>query len=86
MQTKVNLDLTFQYKEGYSGILVGQCVEYPSLIVQGKTFEELKEKMMKVISAYFGKFPDEKKRILGLHGKIVDTNSWNKEQLVCKID
>ena len=86
MRTNVCLDLKYLYKEGYSGILVGQCIELPSLIVQGKTYEELNEKMQKVLSFYFEKYPKEKERILAKYGKIVDTKSWNKEQLVCSID
>ena len=41
-------------------MLVGQCVELPGLIVQGKTYDEIKAKMLKVLSEYFKKFPEEK--------------------------
>ena len=86
MENSVNLGLTFLYKEGYGGVLVGQCVKLPGLMVQGKTYDEIKAKMLKVLSEYLKKFPEEKTKILSKHGKIVDTKSWNKEQLVCTID
>lgn len=43
-----------------NGDIVGECLEIP-VVVQGKTEEEIKEKMIKAIDGYFEAFPEEKK-------------------------
>lgn len=43
--------------------LVAECMEVP-VIVEAKTIEELKEKMVKGINGYFNAFPDKKEEIL----------------------
>ena len=46
-----------------NGDIVGECLEIP-VVVQGKTEEEIKEKVSKAINGYFEAFPEEKKIIL----------------------
>lgn len=43
-----------------NGDIVGECLEIP-VVVQGKTNEEIIEKMKKAIDGYFEAFPEEKK-------------------------
>jgi predicted RNase H-like HicB family nuclease len=45
------------------GIYVGHCVEIPSVIVYGKTQQEVEAELQKAISSYFVAFPEQRKII-----------------------
>ena len=46
-----------------NGDIIGECLELP-VVVQGKTKEEVANKMKIAINGYFEAFPDEKKKMI----------------------
>lgn len=54
---------------GQDGILIGQSREYPFLIVQGRTVEELIDEMGHEIEVYFNTFPKEGEKALEKYDK-----------------
>lgn len=58
---------TLKYKEDASGMLVGQCREFPFIIVKGKTPQELGRYVKRHIDVYFRTFPDDAKKIIQTH-------------------
>jgi hypothetical protein len=87
----VELKLNMRYKEGYTGILVGQSREFPFIIVQGATVDELVREMMYETEAYFNTFPEERKKAIERYGKIVneppgeDKEGWNQKAILVPI-
>jgi predicted RNase H-like HicB family nuclease len=81
------LTTTLKYKEDGSGTLVGQCREFPFVIVKGKTLEELGKYAKRHIDVYFKTFPEEAKKIIETHGihreaKIGESETeWKHEKL-----
>lgn len=73
--------LTFntRYKPGYTGVLVGQCIQLPFIIVEAKTVKELAEKISHEMYVYFNTFPEEGKRILEQYGKVVETEEEKQQ-------
>jgi predicted RNase H-like HicB family nuclease len=53
--------LNFKVKKGYTGDIVAQCVEFPAIIVQGKTIKEISKEANTVLFAYLKAFPEEAK-------------------------
>lgn len=58
-----------KYKEAESGLLVGQCIEFPFIIVKGKTVNDLVEKVRTHVNVYFRTFPEEGMKIVNAHEK-----------------
>jgi hypothetical protein len=69
----VELTVNIRYKKGYTGMLVGQCRQLPFIIVEGKDVDELTKKVAHDMTVFFKTFPEEGKRILEEHGKIIET-------------
>ena len=69
------MELTFniRYKLGYTGVLVGQCIQLPFIIVEGKTVEELTNNVKYEMNVYFNTFPAEGKKILEQYGTTIQT-------------
>jgi hypothetical protein len=51
--------LNMRYKQGYTGILVGQCRELPFIIVEGNTPDDLVKEMAHELEVYFNTFSEE---------------------------
>jgi hypothetical protein len=75
----VALTVNIRYKQGYTGVLVGQCRELPFIIVEGKSVEELTKNVFYEMQVYFNTFPAEGKKILEEHGKIVETEEEKQQ-------
>jgi hypothetical protein len=56
--------LNMRYRKGYSDILVGQCREYPFIIVEGKTIDDLTETALHELEVYLNTFKEERKRFI----------------------
>jgi hypothetical protein len=67
----VELKVHMRYRQGYSGILVGQSIEFPFIIVQGKNVEELVHELTYETQVYFNTFPEEGEKALQKFGKII---------------
>lgn len=67
----IEFKMNMRYKQGYSGILVGQSRELPFMIVQGKTVDELIDEMLYETQVYFNTFPEEAKKVLDKHGEVL---------------
>lgn len=61
---KGKVKLNLRYKKGYSGILVGQCREYPFIIVEGKTLDDLTETALHELEVYLNTFKEERERFI----------------------
>jgi hypothetical protein len=74
---------TIKYKEDASGMLVGQCREFPFIIVKGKTPVELGRYVKRHIDVYFRTFPDDAKKIIQTHQIHPDglETGWMHEKL-----
>lgn len=59
---KLDKTFTIKYGKGHTKILVAQCVEIPSLIVQGKTVPDLLEEMADALRAFYDAFGKEEKK------------------------
>ena len=77
------LTTTIKYKEDASGALVGQCREFPFIIVKGKTVEELGRYVKRHIDVYFKTFPEEAKKTIQAHEINPDESGteWKYEKL-----
>jgi hypothetical protein len=75
----VVLTMNIRYKQGYTGVLVGQCRELPFIIVEGKSVEELTKNVFYEIQVYFNTFPTEGKKILEQYGRIVETEEAKQQ-------
>jgi hypothetical protein len=69
----VALTFNIRYKPGYTGVLVGQCIQLPFIIVEGKTVEELTNNVKYEMNVYFNTFPAEGKKILEQYGTAIQT-------------
>lgn len=69
----VTLTFNIRYKPGYTGVLVGQCIQFPFIIVEGKTVEELVKNVNYEMYVYFNTFPAEGKKILEQYGRVIQT-------------
>jgi hypothetical protein len=56
--------LNMRYKKGYTGILIGQCIEFPFVIVEGNTPDDLFKEIAHELEVYFTTFPEEGKRFI----------------------
>ena len=56
--------------------IIGECLDIP-LIVQGKTEEEIKEKMKNAIYGYFEAFPEEKRILNNSISLEIMEKKWN---------
>lgn len=65
MEFKINL----RYRKGYTDILVGQCRQFPFIIVEGHTVDELVDEILYELEAYFNTFPEQGKKALEKYGK-----------------
>ncbi|MGC1930986.1 MAG: hypothetical protein WA667_18610 [Candidatus Nitrosopolaris sp.] len=75
----VALTVNTRYKQGYTGVLVGQCIEVPFIIVEGKSVQELTNNVFYEFQVYFNTFPEEGKKILEKYGRIVQTEEEKQE-------
>lgn len=55
------------FKKGYSGILVGKCLQFPNIIVQGATLHHLTKTMTSALEGYFNTFPEEGQKAMELY-------------------
>jgi hypothetical protein len=84
--------LNFKIKKGYTGDIVGKCMEFPAIIVQGKNMTNLYNKAQKALFLYLNTFPEKRKEFLkkysspivdDLNSKVLSLNakqleeSWN---------
>jgi hypothetical protein len=91
----VALTMNMRYKLGYTRRLVGQCREFPFIIVEGKNLEELRNNLFYELEIYFNTFPKEGKKILEQYGRTVAVESeqtdkdkeegWMEKQLEMQI-
>ena len=74
---------TLKYKEDSSGMLVGQCKEFPFIIVKGRTVNELGRYVKRHIDVYFRTFPEDAKKIIQTHEIHPEEseNDWKHEKL-----
>jgi hypothetical protein len=83
------LTTTIKYKEDTSGMLVGQCREFPFIIVKGKTLEDLVEYVRRHINVYFKTFPEEAMKIiqtLGIRPESEEVEAgWKQEKMAVTI-
>jgi hypothetical protein len=68
----MQLKLTLKYKPVKSELFVGQCREFPFIIVKGKSPEDLGNQIIKHAEVYFNTFPEKAKEILSTFGKKVE--------------
>jgi predicted RNase H-like HicB family nuclease len=61
-----------RYRKGYTNVLVGQCREFPFIVIEGKTVEELRAKMTYELEAYFNTFPEQGKKATEMYGKPIE--------------
>lgn len=54
---------------------MGQCREFPFIIVKGATLNELAFKVHKDLEVYFNTFPKRAKEILEKHGDLIRPDS-----------
>ena len=54
--------LTFRVKK-QDGVYTAQCVEFPGIITEGNSKQELREMINDAVSGYFEAFLDEKSSI-----------------------
>jgi predicted RNase H-like HicB family nuclease len=80
------LTVRIKYKEAEQGVLVGQCREFPFIIVKGKTLDDLAEQVRMHINVYFKTFPEEGMKIIQTHGKAPEEKTeeleagWKQEE------
>lgn len=81
----IEFKTNMRYRRGQDDILVGQSREFPFLIVQGKTVDELVREMMHEIEVYFNTFPQERDKALERYGKTINEpqkeEGWNQEPI-----
>ena len=82
--TAMNLKLRF--KPDKSGMLVGQCKEFPFIIVKGRSTDSMADQAFKHLEIYMNNFPEEAKRILTTYGKEVVAKYKNKIIVVKKCE
>jgi len=75
----VTMTFNIRYKPGYTGVLVGQCIQFPFIIVEGKTVEELVKNVNYEMYVYFNTFPAEGKKILEQYGRVIQTEEETQE-------
>ena len=86
-----SLTITIKYKEDSSGMLIGQCREFPFIIVKGKTLEELVRYVKRHIEVYVNTFPEEANNIIQAHGTHSEAGleetetTWKHEKLTITI-
>ena len=68
MQLKVNM----KFKKVKSELFVGQCREFPFIIVKGKAPEDLGEQIYRHLEVYFNTFPEKGKEVFSTFGKKVE--------------
>jgi hypothetical protein len=72
-------------KKGYQkGILVGQCIEYPAIIVQGKTLLDIKKEIFDGLEGYFKAFPEKLQPAIEKYAALVQDQE-QREQIDRKI-
>jgi hypothetical protein len=64
-------------------MLVGQCKEFPFIIVKGKTVNELGRYVKRHIDVYFRTFPEDAKKIIQMHETHLEESEteWKHEKL-----
>ncbi|MGI0000174.1 MAG: hypothetical protein ACRD6Q_03025 [Nitrososphaeraceae archaeon] len=78
----MELKLNMKYKQIKPELFVGQCREFPFVIVKGKSVEGLKEAVFRHLEIYFNTYPAKGKEILSTFGtKIEDTASELKNEI-----
>jgi hypothetical protein len=71
-------------KRGYTGLLVGQCKEFPAVIVQGRTLLNIRSEIFDGLEGYFQAFRGENNELIEKHGVLVESQE-QKEQIDEKI-
>jgi predicted RNase H-like HicB family nuclease len=79
------LTINLRIKRGYTGILVGQCKEFPAIIVQAKTLFEIKKEIFDAFEGYFKAFPEKIQTALEKKYLILIENQEQKENMDKKI-
>jgi hypothetical protein len=75
------LTIHIRVKKGQQkGILIGQCIEYPAVIVQGKTLFDIKREMLDGLEGYFKAFPERVEGLKERDGVLVE-NQEQKNQI-----
>jgi predicted RNase H-like HicB family nuclease len=67
----VALELTFRHTKGQSGLIVGLFREFPFIVGQAKTKDELLNNLQKNLELYFNSFPAGLEK-LRKYGRIVE--------------
>lgn len=80
----VELNLGMRYKEVAKGMLVGQCRQFPFIILKGKTINELGYQLFKHVEVYMNTFPKQGKQLLEKYGKVVE--SITEEEITNEIE
>jgi hypothetical protein len=73
----VALTVNIRYKVGYTGILVGQCKEFPFIIVEGTSQRDITDKIFYELGIYLATFPNEGHKALEKYGEVIQ----NEEQI-----
>lgn len=64
--------LTFRIYEEPEGRFYTKCVEFPGIITQGDSEEELKKMILDVVDCYFDSFPTDKAKISDLKNNQIE--------------
>lgn len=80
------LTVNFRIKRGYTGILVGQCKEFPAIIVQAKTLFDMKKEIFDAFKGYFKAFPEKIQTALEKKYLILIENQEQKDNTDKRIE
>jgi hypothetical protein len=69
----------FRAKKGYTGLLVGQCNEFPAIIVQGKTLLDLRKELLDGLNWYLKAFPQRKQEMIEKYAILIQSEEQIKQ-------
>jgi predicted RNase H-like HicB family nuclease len=77
----LELTVSLKYKQVNEELFVGQCLEFPFIIVKGKTIMNLFEKIGEHLSIYFTTYPEKAEKIFS---KQVENPELVKKEIAVK--
>jgi predicted RNase H-like HicB family nuclease len=74
----------FRVRRGYTGSLVGQCKEFPAVIVQGKTLLDIRDELLDGLEGYLKTFSERRNEMVQKYAVLIQ-NADHKKQMDQKI-
>jgi uncharacterized protein YrzB (UPF0473 family) len=81
-----SLTVHLRIKKGYTGILVGQCKEFPAIIVQGKTLIDIKKEIFDGFEGYFKAFSERLEEAIEKKYLVLMESQEQKESMDKRIE